>query len=185
MVVLNFLLRKTQHALAGYHKTKLPDKIVLTSLQMKLDVLYIHHTIGKTTSTCSENKLIISGDISDIEQVTAILTRQLKSLAKKYFLPLCEKAAEDIGVTFNRLTIRGQKTRWGSCSSKGNINLNYKLLFVTPQQLHYVIYHEMVHLIHFNHSKMFWSALEQYIPNAREISYEMRRTVIHNNRYLC
>ena len=67
-----------------------------------------------------------------------------------------------VGRPYGRVTIREQKTRWGSCSSKHNLNFNWKLIQAPPQALDYVVIHELCHLIEFNHSPRFWRLVEQY-----------------------
>ncbi len=79
-----------------------------------------------------------------------------------------------LGLTFNRLSIRNQKSRWGSCSSKKNININYKIIFLTPRQQDYIIVHELCHLQHMNHSPKFWALVEQLIPEYRTLRKELR-----------
>jgi predicted metal-dependent hydrolase len=70
---------------------------------------------------------------------------------------------------YNRVSIRGQKTRWGSCSSDKNINLNYKLLFLEPEFVKYIIIHELCHTIHLNHSREFWQLVGDFYPDYRDI----------------
>ena len=75
--------------------------------------------------------------------------------------------APRVGVTFGRVTIREQKTRWGSCSGKGNLNFNWKLIMAPPQVLDYVVIHELCHRLEFNHSPRFWALVERQMPDYR------------------
>ena len=70
-----------------------------------------------------------------------------------------------IGVRPGRITIREQKTRWGSCSSRGNLNFNWKLIMASPQVLDYVVIHELCHLHEFNHSPRFWALVQHQMPD--------------------
>ena len=70
---------------------------------------------------------------------------------------------------FNKMTIKNQKTRWGSCSKKRNLNFNYKILFLPPKIRDYIMIHELCHLNEFNHSARFWNLVGKTIPNYKEI----------------
>jgi predicted metal-dependent hydrolase len=89
---------------------------------------------------------------------------------------MMEKAAEKInqrvkefssiiGVSYNNIRIKDTKTRWGSCSSKGNLNFNFRIIMAPHAVMDYVIVHELCHLKHMNHSKLFWETVAQYMPD--------------------
>ncbi len=84
--------------------------------------------------------------------------------------------ADIMGISYGRITIREQKTRWGSCSSKGNLNFNWKLMLMPEGVLDYVVVHELAHRIEMNHSKAFWAVVEQVLPDYRKRKALLRET---------
>lgn len=80
---------------------------------------------------------------------------------------------------FNCIVIKNQKTRWGSCSKKGNLNFNYKVALLPPKLADYIIVHELCHLKEFNHSKKFWSLVERGMSDYKELKKELQNTGIH------
>lgn len=79
---------------------------------------------------------------------------------------------------YNKISIKNQKTRWGSCSRSGNINFNYKIALLSDRLADYIIVHELCHLGEFNHSKNFWNLVEKTIPD-----YEQRREELRKKGY--
>ncbi len=73
--------------------------------------------------------------------------------------------AKKIGVSPSRITIRDQKTRWGSCSSKGSINYSWRLIMAPSMVIDYLVVHELCHMLQANHSKAFWELVAHYIPD--------------------
>ena len=100
----------------------------------------------------------------------------LKGVGKRRLIPQMRSLSEHIQLPVNRITIRHQKTRWGSCSSKRNINLNANLLFLTPALVRYVMIHELCHTVQMNHSRAFWILVEQFEPNYRLLDKAVNQT---------
>lgn len=80
--------------------------------------------------------------------------------------------------TFGKVSIKNQKSRWGSCSSKGNLNFNYQIIKLPPECADYIIVHEICHLKEFNHSKKFWELVAKTIPNYKEIKNELKTLIV-------
>lgn len=91
--------------------------------------------------------------------------RQLSHQATQYIPPRVVMYAERIGVSYGRITIRHQRTRWGSCSTKGNLNFNCLLMLTPPEVIDYVIVHELCHRKEMNHSTRFWALLASILPD--------------------
>ena len=79
---------------------------------------------------------------------------------------------------YNKISIKNQKTRWGSCSKKGNLNFNYKVIYLRPQLADYLIVHELCHLGELNHSKRFWALVYKTMPDYVRVNKELRRTSV-------
>ena len=98
------------------------------------------------------------------EKVIALAEEALKVIPERV-----EYFAKVIGVTYGKITVRNQKTRWGSCSSKGNLNFNCLLMLAPPEVLDYVVVHELCHRKQMNHSKAFWLEVEKVLPDYKEV----------------
>ena len=108
---------------------------------------------------------------NDALPVKKLSNDELKKLADKactyspgrvaHFAPL-------VGVTYGRITIRNQRTRWGSCSSRGNLNFNCLLMLTPPEVIDYVVVHELCHRKEMNHSGRFWDEVARVLPGYAE-----------------
>ena len=96
---------------------------------------------------------------------------QLEQLAREalaWFPQRTRQYAPRVGVSYGRITIRAQHTRWGSCSSQGNLNFNCLLMLAPEYVRDYVVVHELCHRKHMDHSPAFWVAVEQVLPDYRK-----------------
>lgn len=100
----------------------------------------------------------------------------VNKLIDKWYIGQAEKILPEqvdyysrlLAIPYNKLKIKDQKTRWGSCSNKGNINLNWRIIMAPNQVVAYVIIHELAHLRHMNHSKEFWKMVEKYLSDYKK-----------------
>ena len=79
----------------------------------------------------------------------------------------------------SNVRIKNQKSRWGSCSQRRNLNFNYKIIFLKPEMADYLIVHELCHLGELNHSKRFWALVKKTIPNYKKVNRELKSTPIN------
>lgn len=105
--------------------------------------------------------------------------KELRALAEEAVSYIPERVsfyAGEVGVNYGRITIRNQKTRWGSCSSDGNLNFNCLLMLTPPEVIDYVVVHELCHRLEMNHSRYFWEEVERVLPD-----YKTRRKWLKTN----
>ena len=124
---------------------------------------WINKTIIKLTHCFKQqNKLPTIDEISGSQ----FLINRINELADKY------------GFIFNKVSIRNQKTRWGSCSIKNNISLNIQLMRLSNSLIDYVILHELVHTVVKNHSILYWNTLDIYVNDAKKIDNRLKQYYI-------
>jgi predicted metal-dependent hydrolase len=115
-----------------------------------------------------ENKLKVSPDLFNNGLLEMALEQWYRIEAAKLINDTADKLSSQMGIDYKRILIRGQKTRWGSCSHKKNLSFNWKLIMAPEPVVEYVIIHELVHLKEMNHSKRFWELVAHYCPVWRE-----------------
>ena len=94
--------------------------------------------------------------------------KELRERAKSVLAQRTAYFARQVGVTYGRITVRDQKTRWGSCSQTGNLNFNFRLILAPSEVLDYVVVHELCHRRQMNHSAQFWQEVAQVLPDYRK-----------------
>jgi len=98
----------------------------------------------------------------------AALERWYRTEARKQIQPRLDRATDQLDHPYTKLSIRNQRTRWGSCSSTGAMSFNWRLMLAPEPVLDYVVWHEACHLLVMDHSKRFWSLVERHVPGYRE-----------------
>ena len=146
------------------------DVVALTRYASKKE---IDRIVEKNETWIYKHIEIIKKNKADYEalNVEKLTSEEIKTLAEqtlKLILQRVEYFARQVGVDYGRITIRNQKTRWGSCSSKRNLNFNCLLMLAPAEILDYVVVHELCHRKEMNHSKAFWVEVEKVLPDYRE-----------------
>jgi predicted metal-dependent hydrolase len=112
---------------------------------------------------------------ADGNALRAAMLAWLGARARAAFAPRLASLASGLGCAYRRMQIRSQRTRWGSCSTRGTISLNLCLLFQRPELVQYLMAHELAHLSHMNHGPRFWELVGQYEPQWRQFDRELTR----------
>lgn len=115
-----------------------------------------------------EGETVVINPVDQHADVSRQIQRFLKSTAAHYIPPRVAQLAQTMKTTYGTITLRQQKSRWGSCSSLGNLNFNWKLVHFAPAIIDYVIVHELAHRTHMNHSRQFWQLVARYDPEHRK-----------------
>jgi predicted metal-dependent hydrolase len=128
---------------------------------LKSKMEWVRETVGRMKK--AEEQISAAAPLPVINKTAAkaVLVAQLNYLAERH------------GFSYNKVFIRNQKTRWGSCSRKNNINLNVNLVRLPGELLDYVLIHELVHTRIKNHSKRFWAELDKYVGGARQTARKL------------
>lgn len=121
-------------------------------------------TAERKSARLNGGELVLRAPQTDRDTLRALVRKALSEEALKEIRILIAEHAPALGVQPGRIAIREQKSRWGSCSNRDNLNFNWKLMLAPPEALEYVVVHELCHLIEFNHSQRFWRLVESRMP---------------------
>ena len=119
-------------------------------------------------------RLQITGSIEDRTAWQPGLKRWLIERGREHLIPWTENLSQELGIHIKRLTVRCQKTRWGSYSTRGTVSLNAQLLLLPRRLARYVLIHELCHAVHPNHSSRFWQLVRRWEPEADRLRAELR-----------
>ncbi len=170
-------IRKAREGFAADHPPEpfsLPEMVALGGIEREYRVQYRPERDASAVRYRKQgDTVLLSGRISDESMCVSALKRWLTGVAREAYLPRLAALSSMTGNAFKKLHVRGQRTCWGSHSSTGTISLNYCLLFLDPEQLRYVMIHELCHARHMNHSRRFWSLVARYEPDYRRMDQQL------------
>jgi len=145
-----------------------PRQLDLAALGCRVVVGFLPSGQVRNVAAAQAGTLLeLDTDPGDRIAVASAVAAWLKPRARRHLVPRLAALAERHGFAYRRCAIRGQRTVWGSYSASGTLSLNYKLLFLPPELVDYVLMHELVHTRHLDHSARFWDLLERCQPGAR------------------
>lgn len=154
----------------------LPDRLILRALSEEWQVIYKPTGGDRLTLRPSKEKtLSLSGATHNEDLCRDVLRRWLTHQAQQHLSRWLQQLSQETRLSFNKVSIRGQKTRWGSCSDRQSISLNYKLLFLPPELVRYVLIHELCHTVQMNHSRKFWQLVAKKEPDYERLDQEVNK----------
>jgi len=160
-------LRKYGEVRLPSHQNELKTGDVIPYLGRNLELI-VRINCAEPDSVHLEKNRIIVNLTSRNPRLNLALEGWYRRQAEKLIGQQVELLCSRLGVSYGRLTIRQAKTRWGSCSQKGNLNFNWRLIMAPEPIIDYIIIHELAHLKELNHTKRFWQLVAEYCPRWRE-----------------
>ncbi|MHB1389908.1 MAG: M48 family metallopeptidase [Thermoleophilia bacterium] len=156
-------------------RLKLPDVVFLQSIGETWDVSY-NHTAARKTSTSErpDDLLCVIGAIHDHASCRAALKRWLSRKARLRLGEMLAGLGSETGLSYGRVMVGNQRSRWASCSPGHTISINQKLLFLPERLVRYVLIHELCHTRQLNHSRRFWTAVEDFEPGCKSLDRELK-----------
>ena len=155
-----------------------PECINLNAIDECWQLIYKSNPASNGRMSVKENasnRLLVEGDVDDIRGVSSVLTRWLHLKAHAHLVPWLREFSREVDISFKKATVRGQNTRWASCSKLGNISINRSLLFLPKHLVRHVFLHELCHIRELNHSPDFWKVLGSLEPGCRSLEAEVRK----------
>lgn len=153
----------------------LPQALELEAIGRRLSVEYAGGLHPPRMSLIHSDRLRMSGRVDDARVWSRALRSWLIDFAHDELEPRLSQLAAEVDLDYQRLQIRRQRTRWGSCSSKGSISINVCALFLRAPVLRYLLIHELSHTRHMNHSKRYWTLVKTLEPDYAELDRELTR----------
>ncbi|MEO5339620.1 MAG: M48 family metallopeptidase [Magnetococcus sp. MYC-9] len=164
-----------QQLATGEEKRERPPLQMGDRLPFLDDTLQLQHGTGQIRPLFREgDRLWVAEGYGSPAELIGLLESWYRQQAHGYLPDRLQSWASRMGLSFARLSIRSQRSRWGSCSSKKSINLNWRLMCLPSWVADYVMVHELCHLSHMNHSPEFWALLARFLPHYPECRRQLR-----------
>ena len=163
---------------------EIPTRILLQSIDRSFDVVLEYNSNHKNYLKEDNSSLRLCIDSRQKKMPFTLLKKWLHQKSAAILLPWLERVSSEHGFTYNKAALRFQRTRWGSCSIKKNINLNGRLVFLPPELVEYLMVHELCHTVEMNHSKRFWELVGKHCFDYRVLSKELKSARKHVERWV-
>ncbi len=174
------IIRSERKSIAVHIKS---DLRVIVRAPLRMKQTDIDRFIAEKTPLIEKHLAIMQARRASAPAVQPLTAEELRALTQQaaaVIPPEVEVLAQKIGVTYGKITIRHQRTLWGSCSESGNLNFNCLLMLCPDAVVEYIIIHELCHRKHMNHSKAFWAMVKRFCPQYAE----QRRWLKENGNHL-
>jgi len=152
-----------------------PERIALSAIGEEWTIEYEKGNPGRVKLIQrGDRTLFVSGAVDRPNVVRKVLEHWLRIQARQHLVPWLCRTATELGFKLSGVSVRTQRTIWGSCSHRSTISLNARLLLIPPDMVRYVFVHELVHIRHPNHSREFWQAVAVHVPDYRDRLKQLR-----------
>lgn len=169
-----------------HNETAFPTEVHLTSLNIQFLVRYHHIPHAKKVSFQALNeRLVFTGAMENFNVCLPAFNQWLRSLARMHLPAWLSQASTEIQLPYRRVSIRSQKTLWGSCNRQKDISLNDRLLFLPYNLVRYVLIHELCHTVYFGHGKRFWQLVARFDPHYQFHERSLRDVSSHIPSCFC
>jgi predicted metal-dependent hydrolase len=171
-------VREHREALAAQRES-LPERVELPGVGESWEIVYVPSLAQGVRAVARGDTLRLTGAVSDRGAVDAALRRFGRARAAEVLPRMLAEVSAEQGLPFSAVKVRNQRTRWGSCSARGSINLNWTLAFLPAVLARHVMLHELVHTLRLDHSPRFRSLLLEREPDTVRLARELRTGYRH------
>ncbi len=154
----------------------LPARIILQSVLEEYVVVVEYHSRKRNRISVTNNIITLFLNDANANAGFTLLKKWIHQKSEEILLPWLRSVSSDLNLPYRSAVVRAQRTRWGSCSQKKNINLNRLLIFLPKHLVEYLFIHELCHTLEMNHSKRYWNLVEKYCPNYKLFDKELKNS---------
>jgi predicted metal-dependent hydrolase len=169
-----WIRRSIEKVQSNLSPIEIPTRILLQSIDRSINVVLDHKSMHENLLIEDNNTLRLCIDSRNKRMPYTLLKKWLHQKSRTILLPWLERVSKNHGFPYNKAAIHFQRTRWGSCSIKKNINLNRTLVFLPPELVEYLMIHELCHTVEMNHSKKFWELVKKHCHDYQALDKQLK-----------